>query len=91
RAVELGGEQSDGQVVAEPGDRIALRLIPRSEESSTVIELTLDKRSALPVSVVYGAEDLRITIVIRSFEKSVASFPVFRAADYPAYELIDFR
>lgn len=91
RAFDFAGEQYDAQVVSEQADRIALRLMPHGEELSATIELTLDKRSALPVSVVYGAEDLRITIAIRSFGKSVAPFPVFRAADYPAYELIDFR
>ncbi|MCM1300664.1 MAG: hypothetical protein NC250_06175 [Alistipes senegalensis] len=91
RAFDFVGEQYDAQVVAEQADRITLRLTPRGEESLTTIELTLDKGSALPVSVVYGAEDLRITITIRSFEKSAAPFPVFRASDYSDYELIDFR
>ncbi len=91
RAFDFVGEQYDVQVVSEQADRITLRLTPRSGESLSAVELTLDKRSALPVSVVYGAEDLRIAITIRSFEKAAAPFPVFRAADYPAYELIDFR
>ncbi len=91
RAFDFVGEQFDVQVVSERPDRIVLRLTPRSKEALTAIDLTLDKSSALPVSVVYGAEDLRITIAIRSFEKSVTPFPAFRASDYLDYELIDFR
>ena len=91
RAFDFVGEQYDVQVVSEQADRIALRLTPRSEESSTAIELTLDKCSALPVSVVYGAEDLRITIAIASFAKSASAFPAFRREDFAGYEWIDFR
>jgi len=91
RAFDFVGEQFDVQVVSEQADRILLRLTPRSKEALTAIDLTLDKGSALPVSVVYGSEDLRITIAIRSFEKSATPFPAFRASDYPDYELIDFR
>lgn len=91
RAFDFVSEQYDVQVVSEQADRIALRLTPRSKGALTAIELTLDKRSGLPVSVVYGAEDLRITIAIRSFAKSASAFPVLRREDFADYEWIDFR
>lgn len=91
RAFDFVSEQYDVQVVAEQIDRIALRLTPRSKTTLTTIELTLDKHSGLPVSVVYGAEDLRIAIAIVSFAKSVSAFPALRREDFAGYEWIDFR
>jgi len=91
RAFDFVGERYDVQTVAEQGDRITLRLTPRDGAGLTTIELTLDKRSALPVSVVYGAEDLQIRVKIVSFAKSATAFPVFRRADFAGYEWIDFR
>ncbi len=91
RAFDLVGEQYDVRTVAEQADRITLRLTPRGEGALTTIELTLDKRSALPVSVVYGAEDLQIRVKIVSFAKSATAFPAFRRADFSGYEWIDFR
>lgn len=91
RAFDLVGEQYDVQTVAEQADRITLRLTPRDGAGLTTIELTLDKRSALPVSVVYGAEDLQIRVKIVSFAKSATEFPAFRRADFTGYEWIDFR
>ncbi len=91
RAFDFVGEQFDVRTVAEQADRITLRLTPRDEARLTTIELTLDKRSALPVSVVYGAEDLQIRVKIVSFAKSATTFPTFRRADFSGYEWIDFR
>ncbi len=91
RAFDFVGEQFDVRTVAEQTDRITLRLTPRDEGALTTIELTLDKRSALPVSVVYGAEDLQIRVKIVSFAKSATAFPAFRRADFADYEWIDFR
>ncbi len=91
RAFDFVGEQFDVRTVAEQADRITLRLTPRDDGALTTIELTLDKRSALPVSVVYGAEDLQIRVKIVSFAKSAMAFPAFRRADFAGYEWIDFR
>ncbi len=91
RAFDFVGEQFDVRTVAEQADRITLRLTPRDKGALTMIELTLDKRSALPVSVVYGAEDLQIRMKIVSFAKSATAFPAFRRADFSGYEWIDFR
>lgn len=91
RAFDFVGEQYDVRTVAEQADRITLRLTPRDEGALTTIELTLDKRSSLPVSVVYGAEDLQIRVKIVSFARSATAFPSFRRADFAGYEFIDFR
>lgn len=91
RAFDFVGEQYDVRTVAEQADRITLRLTPRDERALTTIELTLDKRSSLPVSVVYGAEDLLIRVKIVSFARSATAFPSFRRADFAGYEFIDFR
>ncbi len=91
RAFDFVGERFDVRTVADLADRITLRLTPRDGGGLTTIELTLDKRSALPVSVVYGAEDLQIRVKIVSFEKSTTEFPAFRRMDFAGYEWIDFR
>ncbi|MDE5963657.1 MAG: hypothetical protein K2G58_06515 [Alistipes sp.] len=91
RAFDFVGEQYDVRIAAEQPERITLRLTPRSTDALSVIELTLDKSSALPVSVIYGAEDMRIALKIVSFGKSATPFPDFRRADFAGYEWIDFR
>lgn len=91
RAFDFVGEQYDVRIVSEQPERITLRLTPRSTGALSVIELTLDKNSALPVSVIYGAEDMRIALKIASFGKSATPFPDFRKADFAGYEWIDFR
>lgn len=91
RAFDFVGEQYDVRIAAEQPERITLRLTPRSKGALSIIELTLDKDSALPVSVIYGAEDMRISLKIVSFGKSATPFPDFRKTDFADYEWIDFR
>lgn len=91
RAFDFVGEQYDVRIMAEQPERITLRLTPRSKGTMSVIELTLDKGSALPISVTYGAEDMQIALKIASFGKSATPFPDFRRADFADYEWIDFR
>ncbi len=91
RAFDFVGEQYDVRIVAEQPEWITLRLTPRTKGALSVIELTLDKGSALPISVIYGAEDMRIALKIASFGKSATPFPCFRKADFADYEWIDFR
>lgn len=90
-AFDFVGEQYAVERLSEGAERIVLRLTPRDGAATATIELTLDKRTALPVAVIYGAEDLRIAIAIASFGRMDAAFPAFRREDFADYEWIDFR
>ena len=90
-AFDFVGEQYAVERLSEDAERITLRLSPRDRTATATIELTLDKRTALPVAVVYGAEDLQIAIAIASFGRSDGAFPAFRQENFAGYEWIDFR
>ena len=91
QAFDFVAEQYAVQPVTERPDRITLRLTPRANGTVATIVLTLDRQSALPVAVTYGAEDMQIEVKINSFKKSATPFPAFRRTDFPGYEWIDFR
>lgn len=96
RAFDFVGEQYAVEQLAETAEhpgQVTLRLTPRSAAGAAgaTIDLTIDKRTALPVMVIYAAEDVQIRVRISSFAKSSTAFPAFRKADFPDYEWIDFR
>ena len=94
RAFDFVGEQYAVEQTAATAEHVTLRLTPRSGSGAGTegaIVLILDRRSALPVEVVYAAGDLQLAVKIRRFEKSTEPLPAFRKADFPDYEWIDFR
>lgn len=91
KAFDFVGEQYAVQLLAEQTELLKLRLTPRSDGMVSTIEVTLDKRTALPTAVIYGAEDVQISVHINHFRKHSGKLPAFRKADFPGYEWIDFR
>lgn len=77
--------------LASSADAVSLRLVPRGRGAVDSILLDIDAQRWLPRRVVYEADGLRVTIVIRSFEESKEPLPRFDAARFAEYETIDFR
>lgn len=95
-AFDLVGESYLVETAAAEGDRVTLRLKPRTAGADAAageasIELTLDRRTALPERIVYGTGEVRITIRLHAFERSKTPLPAFRVEDFAGYEVIDFR
>lgn len=65
-------------------------LMPAERGAANRIIVTLGISDAMPRQICYDAEGEIVTIVIESIARG-ASVPAFDAADYPDYEIIDFR
>ena len=74
--------ENDGQAV--------VTLTPVQKDFAGSITVTLSTTDALPVRVRYSAEGESITIFIERIAKG-ASVPMFDAARYSGFEIIDFR
>lgn len=92
RAFDLANGEFVHELLDERNGKATIRLVPATPKAGiTTVLLTLDTSTSLPVAVTYDLDDERVEISVVSFRPSVQAPASFRAADYPEYELIDFR
>lgn len=85
-------EDFNHRVLSEAAGFVTLNLEPKSRSVGiSSLTLILQAESLTPCSLLYDAEGEELLIVISSFEPSSGPLPRFDAANYPNYELIDFR
>ena len=90
RGFRFIGDDYRPRLDSETESSIVVTLTPTATDAAGMITVTLGKSDMLPKQIQYSTEGEIVTIVIESIAKG-ASLPVFDAANYPDYEIIDFR
>ncbi len=94
RAFDFLDADYAAELLTEDDSRAEIRLTPRVQGAlSGRITLTLKKEGGTlrPLSLLYDFDGEQLLVRILAIESSDASLNPFSAADYPGYEVIDFR
>ena len=90
RGFRFLGDDYHARLDSESGDRAVITLTPAAKSAAGIISVTLSISDSLPKKICYNTEGEIVTIVIESIGKG-AEVPEFSAANYPDFEIIDFR
>ena len=90
RGFRFLGDDYQARLDSESGDRAVITLTPAAKSTAGIISVTLSISDSLPKKICYNTEGEIVTIVIESIGKG-AEVPEFSAANYPDFEIIDFR
>ena len=90
RGFRFLGDDYHARLDSESGDRAVITLTPAAKSTAGIISVTLSISDSLPKKICYNTEGEIVTIVIESIGKG-AEVPEFSAANYPDFEIIDFR
>lgn len=91
RGFRFLGDDYHARLDSESGDRAVITLTPAAKSTAGIISVTLSiSDSPLPEKICYNTEGEIVTIIIERIGKG-AVVPEFSAADYPDFEIIDFR
>ena len=91
-AFDFIGDEYLAEVASESASSVTLTLTPReSAEQDGVISLTIDKKSALPKSIVYRPSGESIKVDIESVVSTSAAPKAYQPNSFDGFEIIDFR
>ena len=90
RGFRFLGDDYRARLESESGDRATILLTPTVKGAVGTISVTLSTSDMHPCRICYDTEGESVTIFIESIGKG-AEVPEFNAANYPDFEIIDFR
>lgn len=90
RGFRFLGDDYRARLESESGDRATILLTPTAKGAVGTISVTLSTSDMRPHRICYDTEGESVTIFIESIGKG-AEMPEFNAANYPDFEIIDFR
>lgn len=91
-AFDFIGEEYLAEIIAEDAGRVVVKLTPRhNKEVSGVVEVTIDKPTALPKSLVYLPSGESIRVDINHIGATLVTPTKFDRARFEGFEVIDFR
>lgn len=85
------GDEFSSAVVSQDADSTVIRLTPVNGARSSVIEVTMNNSTRLPVRLVYRMGNDTIAVDLTSIRPASTALRRFDAKAYPGYEVIDFR
>lgn len=79
-------------ILSESRGEVSILLLPNSSSVGiSRVTINLDKKSALPRSLIYNADSNPVEITIHSIKSDSEAMPQFDIKNYPQFEIIDFR